>query len=102
LQFVDPAAASALGHEFRVDVRVAVEDAVNVVRAPLGALFRRDAGWAVYKVVDGRARLTDVTVGIADGSYRQITAGLVAGDQVLLFPGVTVKDGQMVAPRKTK
>jgi HlyD family secretion protein len=102
LQFVDPAAASALGHEFRVDVRVAVEDAVNVVRAPLGALFRRDAGWAVYKVVDGRARLTDVTVGIADGSYRQITGGLAAGDQVLLFPGVTIKDGQMVVQRKAK
>jgi HlyD family secretion protein len=102
LQFNDPAAASALGHEFRVDVRVAVEDAVNVVRAPLGALFRRDAGWAVYKVVDGRARLTDVTVGIADGSYRQITGGLAAGDQVLLFPGVTIKDGQMVVQRKAK
>jgi HlyD family secretion protein len=102
LQFADPAAAGTLGHEFRVDVRVAVEDAGNVLRAPLGALFRHDAGWAVYKVVDGRARMTDVTVGIADGNYRPITGGLAAGDQVLLFPAVTIKEGQMVAQRKVK
>ena len=102
LQFADQTAAGALGHEFRVDVRVAVEDAGSVLRVPLGALFRHDAGWAVYKVVDGRARLTDVTVGIADGNYRQIVGGLAAGDQVLLFPGNTVKDGKMVAQRGAK
>jgi HlyD family secretion protein len=102
LQFADPTAASALGHEFRVDVRVTVEEARNVLRAPLGALFRHESGWAVYKVVDGRARLTEVAVGIADGNYRQITGGLTAGDQVLLFPGITIKDGQAVAQRKAQ
>lgn len=102
LQFADRAAASALGHEFRVDVRVVVEDAGNVLRAPLGSLFRHETGWAVYKVVEGRARLTQVMIGVADGNYRQITGGLAAGDQVLLFPGSTVKDGQMVVQRGLK
>ncbi|MEO8316428.1 MAG: efflux RND transporter periplasmic adaptor subunit [Pseudomonadota bacterium] len=101
LQFIDPAAARALGHEFRVDVRVAVEDALNVLRAPLGALFRHGDGWAVYKVVDGIARLTQVTTGIADGNYRQISGGLAVGDRVLLFPGSTIKDGQAVVQRGT-
>jgi HlyD family secretion protein len=102
LQFVDRTAASALGHEFRVDVRVAVEDAGNVLRAPLGALFRHDAGWAVFKVVDGRVRLVEVTTGIADTNYRQITGGLTAGDQVLLFPGSTIREGQRVKQRRTQ
>jgi HlyD family secretion protein len=102
LQFVDPAAASALGHEFRVDVRVVVEDAGNVLRAPLGALFRSQSGWAVFKVVDGVARSVDVTTGVADGNFRQITGGLAAGDQVLLFPDSSVKDGQAVIQRRTK
>jgi HlyD family secretion protein len=102
LQFVDRAAASALGHEFRVDVRVAVEDAGNVLRAPLGALFRHDAGWAVYKVVDGRVQLVEVTTGIADTNYRQITGGLSAGDQVLLFPGSTIREGQRVTQRRAQ
>jgi HlyD family secretion protein len=102
LQFVDPAAANALGHEFRVDVRVVVEDAGNVLRAPLGALFRSQSGWAVFKVVDGVARSVDVTTGVADGNFRQITGGLAAGDQVLLFPDSSVKDGQAVIQRRTK
>jgi HlyD family secretion protein len=102
LQFVDPAAASALGHEFRVDVRVVVGDVGNVVRAPLGALFRNGADWAVFKVVDGVAHTVEVTTGIADGNYRQITGGLAAGDQVLLFPDSSVKDGQAVIQRGKK
>lgn len=102
LQFTDAAAASSLGHEYRVDVRVAVEDAGNVLRAPLGTLFRHGDGWAVYKVVDGVAHLAAVTTGIADGNYRQITGGLAAGDQVLLFPGSTIADGSRVTQRQTK
>jgi len=102
LQFVDQAAASALGHEFRVDVRVAVEDAGNVLRAPLGALFRSGTGWAAYKVVDGRARLVEVATGIADTNFRQITGGLVAGDQVILFPGDSVTEGLRVSQRRTQ
>jgi HlyD family secretion protein len=102
LQFVDQAAASSLGHEFRVDVRVAVEDAGDVLRAPLGALFRSGNGWAVWKVVDGRARLSEVSIGIADTSYRQITGGLAAGDQVILFPGDSVAEGLRVVQRRTE
>jgi len=99
LQFVDPAAASALGHEFRVDVRVVVEDAGNVLRAPLGALFRNDSGWAAFRVEGGIARSVDVTTGVADGNFRQITGGLEEGDQVLLFPDSSVRDGQAVVQR---
>jgi HlyD family secretion protein len=102
LQFVDPAAASSLGHEFRVDVRVAVDEAPSTLRAPLGALFRNGDGWAVYKVTDGIARLTTVTTGIADGNFRQITGGLTAGDQVLLFPEASLTDGQSVVQRGGK
>jgi HlyD family secretion protein len=102
LQFVDQNAASALGHEFRVDVRVAVEDAGNVLRAPLGALFRSGNGWAAYKVVDGRARLVAVTTGIADTNYRQITGGLTVGDQVILFPGDSAAEGMRVTQRRTQ
>ena len=102
LHFADAAAARPLGHEFRVDVRVVVQEAKQVLRAPLGALFRQGDGWAVYKVAGGKAALTKVTTGIADGNYRQITAGLAAGDQVLLFPDSAMKEGQLVIQRGAK
>jgi HlyD family secretion protein len=99
LQFTDAATAARLGHDYRVDARVTIEEVQDAVRAPLGALFRHGEGWAVYKVVDGRARLTPVTTGIADTSYRQITDGLAAGDTVILFPASTVSEGLRVTPR---
>ncbi len=70
LQFADPAAAASLGHDYRVDARVAVEEILDTVRAPLGALFRPEADWAVYKIVDGRTVLTKVDAGSADTNYR--------------------------------
>jgi HlyD family secretion protein len=62
-------------------------------------LFRQGVGWATYKVVDGRAVLTPVATGISDENFRVVTAGLDAGDIVILFPGPEVADGAHVAPR---
>ena len=69
------------------------------MRVPLGALFRRGDQWSAYQVVDGRARLTPVEVGIADNAFRVVTAGLAEGDTVVLFPGSTISDGLKLKPR---
>lgn len=100
LQFADPAAAAALGHDFRVDARITVEEARDAVRVPLGALFREGDGWAVYKVAGGLAVLTAITTGIADSDYREVKSGLAAGEQVVLFPGSSVHDGLQVVARR--
>ena len=89
-------------HDFRVDVRVVVGEAKNAVRAPLGALFRRGDGWAVYKVVDGRAVATEVGAGQADGRFRAITSGLAEGDEVIVFPSGEITDGARVKPWKER
>lgn len=99
LQFDDPAAGQSFGHDFRVDARVAVEEQSNALRVPLGALFRQGDGWATYKVVDGRAVLTQVETGIPDENFRVVTSGLELGDIVILFPGPEVGDGARVASR---
>lgn len=99
LQFRDRDAARVLGHDYRVDARVTVEEWADVLRVPLGALFRRGEQWLAYRVTDGRAVLTPVEAGAADGTYRVITSGLDEGDQVVLFPGSTVRDGLRVRAR---
>jgi HlyD family secretion protein len=99
LQFDDRAAAQALGHDYRVDARVVVEEQADAVRVPLGALFRHGEGWATYRVADGRAVLTPLATGIADDSFRVVARGLAAGDTVVLFPGNAVSDGQSVTGR---
>jgi HlyD family secretion protein len=99
LQIGDRAAAAALGHDFRVDARVTVDEAAGVVRVPLGALFRRGAQWSVFRVIEGRAVLAAVDVGVADGNYRAAVRGVDVGDKVILFPGSAIDDGTRVKAR---
>lgn len=99
LQFTDRQAAGALGHDYRVDARVAVDEAPDALRIPLGALFRDGDGWATYKVVDGRVALTRLDTGIADENHRVVDSGLAAGDEVVLFPGPEIGDGARVRQR---
>jgi HlyD family secretion protein len=102
LQFGKDAADKPQAHDFRVDARVVLSETKGALRAPLGALFRRGDGWAVYKVVDGRAVVTTVGVGEADTRYRIITSGLKSGDEVILFPASTLTEGARVKPRKSQ
>ena len=100
LQFKDKPADSLQAHDFRVDVRVVVGEAKNAIRVPLGALYRRGNGWALYKVADGRAKLTEVQVAEADPHFRAVTAGVTEGDELIVFPGSSVSDGLRIKPRK--
>ena len=86
-------------HDFRVDARVVIDEAKNAIRVPLGALFRNGDGWAVYKVVDGKAVLAAVEAAQSDGRFRAITSGVTEGDQVIVFPSSAVSDGVRVTPR---
>jgi len=100
LQFADRSAAQRLGHDYRVDARVTVEEVPDALRVPLGSLFRQGEQWSTFKVVEGRAVLTRVEAGVADNAHRVITGGLAEGDLVLLFPGSTVRDGTKVKARQ--
>jgi HlyD family secretion protein len=102
LQFTDNAVDRPIAHNFRVDARVVIAEAKNAIRVPLGALFRHRDGWAVYKVVNGRATLSAVEVAEADGRFRAVTAGLAEGDTVIVFPSSAITVGVRVKPRNDR
>lgn len=99
LQFNPRTPEELQAHDFRVDARVVIDEAKDVVRVPLGALFRSGDGWAVYKVVDDHAVLTPVEPAQSDGRYRAITSGVAVGDTVIVFPSSAISDGVSVTPR---
>ncbi len=90
---------SRLGHAFRVMVHVPTWRSEDALRLPLGALFRRGDAWHVFQVVDGRAALTPVTIGHRNAHFAEVTAGVSAGDVVVLHPSDRVVDGVAVAAR---
>lgn len=99
--FIDPPEKwSRLGDEYRVEARVVVWEAADVIRVPAGALFRMpDGGWAVYAMRDGAAVLTPVQIGHTSGLEAEVLGGLEPGDRVVLHPSDRVKPGVRIVGR---
>ena len=81
-----------LGDAYRVDVRIVVWEAADVVQVPTAALFRHGAGWAVYEIRDRRARLTPVEIGRQTGRDAEVAAGLSEGATVVVHPADSLAD----------
>jgi HlyD family secretion protein len=91
---------ATLGDNFRVEGRVIVWESDKVLKVPVSALFRRGNESAVYVVRGGKAVLVPVEAGRSSGSEVQILKGLNEGEEVILYPGDRVTDGQRVSPVK--
>jgi HlyD family secretion protein len=96
--FVDPwTKRQTLGDGYRVEARIVVSTtAADSLKIPAGALFREQSQWCVFRVADGSAQLTHVTVGSSNGAETEILSGLTPEDQVILHPTDKVKTGVRV------
>jgi HlyD family secretion protein len=91
---------ASLGDNFRVEARVVVWASDRVLKVPVSALFRRGDESAAYVVRGGKAVLVPVEAGRSSGREVQVLKGLNEGDEVILYPGDRVSDGQRVRPMK--
>jgi HlyD family secretion protein len=89
-----------LGDNYRVEARVITWESAGVLKVPVSGIFRSGKDWAAYVVRGGVARLVPVQAGRSSGAEIQITGGLQEGDEVILYPGDRIKDGQRVKPTK--
>lgn len=96
VRFDDPEAAAALGHGYQVTVRVMAGGEAAALRVPIEALVRDAQGWAVFRVEGGRARRARVELGEASGPHRPVLAGLAEGEEVVVFPPPSLRDGERV------
>lgn len=88
--------STGLGDRYRVEARIVTWRADSVLAVPLGAVFRREEGWAVFTVEDGAARLREVSVGHRSAREAEVVSGLAAGDSVVLYPDDRLGDGRRV------
>jgi HlyD family secretion protein len=93
-----PEKRAGLGDNFRVEARIVVWEAAHALKVPAGALFRQGEQWAAFVVAGGRAHLRPVKAGRSSGTETQVLEGLKEGEQVILYPGSRVRDGQRVKP----
>ena len=95
-----PEQRASLGDNFRVDARIIIWETAQALKVPAGALFRHGQQWSAFVMAEGRARLRAVKVGQSSGTETQVLEGLKEGDEVILYPGDRLHDGQRVKPIK--
>jgi HlyD family secretion protein len=97
--FTDPLdQRETLGDGYRIEARIVVGEAEDVVKVPAGVLFREGDQWSVFRVVDGRARLQSVRPGKSNGLETEIVEGVDSGDTLILHPTDKIQDGVAVTP----
>jgi HlyD family secretion protein len=97
--FVDP--PGPLGDGYRVEVRIVVWEAADVLRIPASALFRHGDAWHVFVVERGRARRRAVDVGARGTFDAEVLGGLAAGEVVIRHPSDRIDDGVRVEERSS-
>lgn len=101
IDFMDPSSRwRNLGHDYRVVVHVVTWKGTNVLTVPIGALFRANDKWAVFRNDVGRARTVEIVVGRRNNRFAEVLSGLSERDQVVLHAGDRVSDGTRITQRE--
>ena len=87
---------AALGDGYRVEAEFIVQRAEDVLQVPANALFRLGDGWAVYRLVNGKAQRTPVQVGMRSALAAEIKDGLQADQTVIIQPDDRISDGTRI------
>jgi HlyD family secretion protein len=97
IDFVEgPERRPSLGDGFRVEIRIVVAEAGDVVKVPVSALFRSGDRWAVFAVIGERAVRREVELGLRNETEAEVRSGLEEGTRVVLYPGEALNDGDLV------
>jgi HlyD family secretion protein len=91
-----------LGDAYQVDGRITVFTRDDATIVPAGALFRTAETWKLYVVKDGRAQLRHVKLIRRSGGFAAVSAGVQAGESVIIYPSDRVTEGVRVTARRTK
>jgi len=83
---------------FTVTIEIIVATKEGVLAVPQEALFQEGNKNYVYRIQAGRLQKTEVKIGIGNDTHQEITAGLEAGDQVVLNPSNDFSEGMQVIP----
>jgi HlyD family secretion protein len=89
----------SLGDNFRVEGRIVVWEEPRALKVPSGVLFRRGREWAAFVLAGEHVELRAVQTGRTSGSETQVVSGLREGEEVILYPGDRLQNGQRVQPK---
>ena len=90
-----------LGDAYRIEVRIVISEADNVLKVPVSALFRRGEEWAVFVADHGRAMLCPVEIGRRNDLEAEVLGGLNENEAVLVHASDKIQDATRIRERKS-
>jgi HlyD family secretion protein len=87
---------AGLGDAYQVDTRITVFTQEDATVIPVGALFRQHDSWNVFVITDGRAEIREIKLLRRSGRIAAVEAGLIPGEQVILYPSDRIESGVRV------
>ena len=90
---------SSLGDGYQVDGVIQIRESADVLKVPVGALFRKDGDWYVFLSKGGKAVETKVELGARNDHEGAVVSGLSDYDLVILYPGNRVQQGSRLLIR---
>lgn len=88
-----------LGDGYRVKAQIVTHQKTDALQVPASAVFRHDEGWAVFRALNGVARLAPVELGLRTQRNVEVVSGLAEGDRVVLHPSDRIRDGVKIEIR---
>jgi RND family efflux transporter MFP subunit len=98
LALVDPP-TDGLVPGMNVDVDIIVDDVPDALQIPAAAIYTDDGRTFVYRIAEGHALWTPVTLGRSSIGAVEILGGLQAKDQVIVGSSNGLRDGSRVEAR---
>ncbi len=90
-----------LGLGYRVRIRIFTDEKSEATIVPRTVLFHGIKGnWQLYRVLDGKTRLTDVEVGLLNNYDAEILSGIQVNDIVVIAPESSISEGSRVEVMK--
>jgi HlyD family secretion protein len=102
LDFIDPPESwQSLGHGYRVNAKIVVWEGHNILKLPVGALFRQGSEWVTYVINGHFVELRHVSVGHFNDTEVEVLNGVSEGDLVVLNPSDRISAGVPVQGRNS-
>lgn len=84
---------------YRVEARIVIAEASDVLKVPTSALFRSGDQWAVFAVIGGVVEERLLKIGLQNGLEAEVLEGLKEGDRVVTHPSDAIAEGVAVRER---
>lgn len=88
---------AALGDGFAADAHIEVNKAKDVLKIPVGAVFREGARARAFYVHGNRVRLTSLDTGQRSAEEVEVRSGVRVGTLVVVHPSDKLQDGALVS-----